>query len=163
MLQAVVTLCNGTASGFMGKFNIQLDFSSITVVHEHVDHQNNFVSCNSGKTMICFSSPYFDRFGSIVAFFQYSPIDILSVYLPPSILKFNGHGEQTWVRKEASEVCSTFKKIFWFLFVSGDITKLFMSALQQSAFPFLSFCAKPKPCMQRYQLFFIKLNRKAHL
>lgn len=77
-------------------------------------------SCNIGETMICFSSPSFDRFGSIVAFFQYSPIDILSVCLPPSILEFSGHGEQTWIRKEASEVCRTYE-IFSGIFVSLEI------------------------------------------
>lgn len=40
----------------------------------------------------------------MVAFFQYSPIDILSVHLPPSVLEFNGHVQQDWIRKEAEEV-----------------------------------------------------------
>ena len=44
------------------------------------------------------------RFGSMVAFFRYSPIDILSVHLPPAMLEFNGHVQQEWIRKEASEV-----------------------------------------------------------
>lgn len=40
----------------------------------------------------------------MVAFFRYSPIDILSVHLPPSVLEFNGHLHQEWIRKEAAEV-----------------------------------------------------------
>lgn len=47
---------------------------------------------------------YFNRFGSMVAFFRYSPIDILSVHLPPSVLRFEGHVENEWIRKEAAEV-----------------------------------------------------------
>ncbi|XP_038714940.1 putative 1-phosphatidylinositol-3-phosphate 5-kinase FAB1C isoform X2 [Tripterygium wilfordii] len=42
-------------------------------------------------------------FGSMVAFFRYSPIDILSVYLPPSVLEFNLI-QQEWTRKEAAEL-----------------------------------------------------------
>lgn len=44
------------------------------------------------------------RYGSMVAFFRYSPIDILSVHLPPAMLEFNGHVQQDWITKEASEV-----------------------------------------------------------
>lgn len=40
----------------------------------------------------------------MVAFFRYSPIDILSVHLPPSVLDFNGHTQHEWIRKEAVEV-----------------------------------------------------------
>lgn len=40
----------------------------------------------------------------MVAFFRYSPIDILSVHLPPSVLEFNGHLHQEWIRKEVAEV-----------------------------------------------------------
>lgn len=40
----------------------------------------------------------------MIAFFRYSPIDILSVHLPPSVLEFNGLVQQEWIRKEAEEV-----------------------------------------------------------
>jgi len=59
-----------------------------------------FLSCvvgNRGKV----SS---HRFGSMVAFFRYSPIDILNVHLPPSVLEFNSTIQHEWIRKEASEV-----------------------------------------------------------
>ena len=44
----------------------------------------------------------------MVAFFRYSPIDILSVHLPPSMLEFCGDVQQEWIRKEAAEVCYLF-------------------------------------------------------
>jgi 1-phosphatidylinositol-3-phosphate 5-kinase len=40
----------------------------------------------------------------MVAFFRYSPIDILSVHLPPSVLDFNGNLQHEFTRKEAVEV-----------------------------------------------------------
>lgn len=40
----------------------------------------------------------------MIAFFRYSPIDILSVHLPPSVLEFSGHVQQGWITKEAKEV-----------------------------------------------------------
>lgn len=40
----------------------------------------------------------------MVAFFRYSPVDILSVRLPPSVLEFDGHSQQDWMRKEELEV-----------------------------------------------------------
>ncbi|KAL6007612.1 hypothetical protein ACLOJK_033111 [Asimina triloba] len=45
-------------------------------------------------------------FGNMVAFFRYSPIDILSVNLPPSILEFNSQIQHELVRKEAMEISS---------------------------------------------------------
>lgn len=40
----------------------------------------------------------------MVAFFRYSPIDILSVHLPPSVLEFDARVHQEWIKKEAAEV-----------------------------------------------------------
>lgn len=40
----------------------------------------------------------------MVAFFRYSPIEILSVNLPPSMLEFNSLIQQAWLKREASEV-----------------------------------------------------------
>ncbi|KAJ4843400.1 hypothetical protein Tsubulata_013306 [Turnera subulata] len=42
--------------------------------------------------------------GRMVVFFRYSPIDILNVHLPPSVLEFNGCVQQEWIRKEAAEL-----------------------------------------------------------
>lgn len=40
----------------------------------------------------------------MVAFFRYSPINILTVFLPPSMLEFNSHPQPEWIRTEAAEV-----------------------------------------------------------
>lgn len=40
----------------------------------------------------------------MIACFRYSPIDILSVRLPPSVLEFNSQSEQAWIMKEVAEV-----------------------------------------------------------
>lgn len=55
----------------------------------------------------------------MVAIFRYSPIDILSVRLPPSILEFNSKAEQAWTRKEAAEVLheNAFPRMKSFLFL----------------------------------------------
>uniref|UniRef100_A0A7N0UCP9 1-phosphatidylinositol-3-phosphate 5-kinase n=2 Tax=Kalanchoe fedtschenkoi TaxID=63787 RepID=A0A7N0UCP9_KALFE len=42
--------------------------------------------------------------GSMVAFFRYSPIDILCVRLPPSVLEFNSQIQQEWITREAAEL-----------------------------------------------------------
>lgn len=57
----------------------------------------DIADCGNVKILI-------SRFGSMVAFFRYSPIDILSVRLPPSVLEFNGHVQPDWIRIEATEV-----------------------------------------------------------
>jgi 1-phosphatidylinositol-3-phosphate 5-kinase len=40
----------------------------------------------------------------MVAFFRYSPVDILSVNLPPSILDFNCRNPQEWLKRVAIEI-----------------------------------------------------------
>lgn len=47
----------------------------------------------------------------MVAFFRYSPIDILSVHLPPLKLEFNGL-QQEWLRKEAAVVLTHLYSLF---------------------------------------------------
>lgn len=54
-----------------------------------------------------------DRFGSSIAFFQYSPINFLSVRLPPPILEFCGPSQKSWIRKEATEVSKKLKQILF--------------------------------------------------
>ncbi|XP_075633057.1 putative 1-phosphatidylinositol-3-phosphate 5-kinase FAB1C [Castanea sativa] len=51
-------------------------------------------------------------FGSMVAFFRYSPIDILSVHLPPPVLEFNGHVQHEWTRKEAAELVHKMETLY---------------------------------------------------
>ncbi|CAA3031320.1 1-phosphatidylinositol-3-phosphate 5-kinase FAB1C [Olea europaea subsp. europaea] len=84
-----------------GKF-LELSFSNHATA-------NRVASCGHSLQRDCLR---FYGFGSIVAFFQYSPIDILSVCLPPSILEFSGHGEQTWIRKEASELLNKAEALY---------------------------------------------------
>ncbi|KAK4779853.1 hypothetical protein SAY87_015959 [Trapa incisa] len=56
-------------------------------------------------------------FGCMVAFFHYSPIDILSVCLPSMMLDFNGHAQQEWLRKEAGKLMD--KMEAFYLDISG--------------------------------------------
>ena len=46
-----------------------------------------------------------NRLGSMVAVFRYSPVDLLSVNLPSSVLDFAYPKAQDWVIKEAVDVC----------------------------------------------------------
>ena len=47
---------------------------------------------------------YCGRFGNMVAFFHYTPIDILTVHLPSSMLEFNSQSKKEWMRREIEEV-----------------------------------------------------------
>ncbi|KAL2503330.1 1-phosphatidylinositol-3-phosphate 5-kinase FAB1B [Forsythia ovata] len=49
--------------------------------------------------------------GRMVACFKYAPIDVLSVYLPPSKLEFN-YDKQEWIQKEVDEVSSRADLLF---------------------------------------------------
>ncbi|PQP96235.1 putative 1-phosphatidylinositol-3-phosphate 5-kinase FAB1C [Prunus yedoensis var. nudiflora] len=51
-------------------------------------------------------------FGSMVAFFRYLPIDILSVHLPPSVLEFHGQVQPEWIRKEATELMGKMETLY---------------------------------------------------
>ncbi|KAJ4973349.1 hypothetical protein NE237_006523 [Protea cynaroides] len=62
---------------------------------------NRVASCGHSLQRDCLR---YYGFGSMVALLCYSPIDILSVHLPPSVLQFNGHIQQRWVQKEAEEL-----------------------------------------------------------
>ncbi|KAK1308450.1 1-phosphatidylinositol-3-phosphate 5-kinase FAB1B [Acorus calamus] len=54
---------------------------------------------------------YLTRLGKMVACFRYAPIDVHSVYLPPSILDFS-YQHQDWIQKEADEVSSMAELLF---------------------------------------------------
>lgn len=77
-----------------GKF-LELSFSNHATA-------NRVATCGHSLQRDCLR---FYGFGSMVAFFRYSPIDILSVHLPPSVLEF-GHTQEEWTRKEAGELSS---------------------------------------------------------
>ncbi|CDP00755.1 unnamed protein product [Coffea canephora] len=75
-----------------GKF-LELSFSNHATA-------NRVANCGHSLQRDCLR---YYGYGSVVAFFRYSPIEILSVHLPPSILDFNASG-QDWIRREASEL-----------------------------------------------------------
>ncbi|KAH7840020.1 hypothetical protein Vadar_011497 [Vaccinium darrowii] len=84
-----------------GKF-LELSFSNHATA-------NRVASCGHSLQKDCLR---YYGFGSMVAFFRYSPIDILSVHLPPSVLEFNGHLQQKWIRKEAAELLSKMEALY---------------------------------------------------
>ncbi|CAL9102543.1 unnamed protein product [Musa textilis] len=73
-----------------GKF-LELSFSSHATA-------NRVASCGHSLPRDCLR---FYGFGSMVAFFHYSPVDILSVCLPPSVLDFAFQVPQEWLKQEA--------------------------------------------------------------
>ncbi|KAJ4961972.1 hypothetical protein NE237_021882 [Protea cynaroides] len=75
-----------------GKF-LELSFSNHATA-------NRVASCGHSLQRDCLR---YYGFESMVAFFRYAPIDVLSVQLPPSVLEFNGNVQQRWVQKEAEE------------------------------------------------------------
>ncbi|CAI9760555.1 unnamed protein product [Fraxinus pennsylvanica] len=75
-----------------GKF-LELSFSN------HAS-ANRVASCGHSLHRDCLR---FYGLGRMVACFQYAPIDVLSVYLPPSKLEFN-YDKQEWIQKEVDEV-----------------------------------------------------------
>ncbi|XVF02830.1 hypothetical protein REPUB_Repub04eG0208000 [Reevesia pubescens] len=76
-----------------GKF-LELSFSNNATA-------NRVATCGHSLKRDCLR---FYGFGNMVAFFRYSPINILLVHLPPSMLEFNGDVQQEWIRKEAAEL-----------------------------------------------------------
>ncbi|KAJ0987212.1 hypothetical protein J5N97_005568 [Dioscorea zingiberensis] len=78
-----------------GKF-LELSFSNHTTA-------NRIASCGHSLQRDCLR---FYGYGSMVAFFRYSPVDILSVHLPPSLMDFTCDGHQEWVKREENEIFS---------------------------------------------------------
>ncbi|PON78735.1 Chaperonin Cpn60/TCP-1 family [Parasponia andersonii] len=84
-----------------GKF-LELSFSNHATA-------NRIATCGHSLQKDCLR---YYGFGSMVAFFRYSPIDILSVHLPPSVLEFNGHVQPEWTRKEATELMGKMETLY---------------------------------------------------
>ncbi|XP_021864609.1 putative 1-phosphatidylinositol-3-phosphate 5-kinase FAB1C isoform X2 [Spinacia oleracea] len=84
-----------------GKF-LELSFSNHATA-------NRVASCGHSLQRDCLR---FYGFGSVVAFFHYSPIDILTVHLPPSALEFNGHSKQEWMKREVEELKSKMETFY---------------------------------------------------
>ncbi|KAI6677126.1 hypothetical protein NL676_037922 [Syzygium grande] len=83
-----------------GKF-LELSFSNHATA-------NRVATCGHSLQRDCLR---YYGFGSMVAFFRYSPIDILSVHLPPSKLEFNGL-QQEWLRKEAAVLTDKVENLY---------------------------------------------------
>ncbi|XVF43646.1 hypothetical protein PTKIN_Ptkin02bG0057200 [Pterospermum kingtungense] len=88
-----VVMSNAAWGLSFGKF-LELSFSNHATA-------NRVATCGHSLQRDCLR---FYGFGNMVAFFRYSPIDILSVHLPPSMLEFSGDVQQEWIRKEAAEL-----------------------------------------------------------
>ncbi|KAF9592335.1 hypothetical protein IFM89_014261 [Coptis chinensis] len=84
-----------------GKF-LELSFSNHATA-------NRVASCGHSLQRDCLR---FYGFGRMIAFFHYSPIDILSVCLPPSLLDFSGQFQQDWVKREAIKVSNEMEVLY---------------------------------------------------
>ncbi|KAL9246272.1 hypothetical protein vseg_019828 [Gypsophila vaccaria] len=84
-----------------GKF-LELSFSNHMTA-------NRVASCGHSLQRDCLR---FYGFGCMVAFFHYSPIDILNVQLPSSMLEFNGHTKQDWIQREVEELQSKTETLY---------------------------------------------------
>lgn len=76
-----------------GKF-LELSFSNHATA-------NRIAGCGHSLQRDCLR---YYGFGSMVAVFRYSPIDILSVHLPPAVLEFNGSAQFERMKNEAGEL-----------------------------------------------------------
>ncbi|KQJ98350.1 putative 1-phosphatidylinositol-3-phosphate 5-kinase FAB1C [Brachypodium distachyon] len=85
-----------------GKF-LELSFSNHATA-------NRFASCGHSLQRDCLR---FYGYANMVAFFRYSPVDILSVNLPPSLLCFNYRNQQDWTKTVAVEIFGKMKSLHW--------------------------------------------------
>lgn len=84
-----------------GKF-LELSFSNHAAA-------SRVASCGHSLHRDCLR---FYGFGSMIACFRYSSINVLSVHLPPSKLEFHDPHQQDWLRKEAAEVADKVEMLF---------------------------------------------------
>jgi 1-phosphatidylinositol-3-phosphate 5-kinase len=84
-----------------GKF-LELSFSNHATA-------NRVATCGHSLQKDCVR---YYGFGSMVAFFRYSPVNILSVCLPPSVLDFDGQFQQVWLLKEAAELSRKIEALY---------------------------------------------------
>ncbi|KAF8021288.1 hypothetical protein BT93_G1654 [Corymbia citriodora subsp. variegata] len=96
-----VVMSNAAWGLSFGKF-LELSFSNHATA-------NRVATCGHSLQRDCLR---YYGFGSMVAFFRYSPIDILSVHLPPSKLEFNDL-QREWLRKEAEVLTDKVEKLYW--------------------------------------------------
>ncbi|KAK4763836.1 hypothetical protein SAY87_013274 [Trapa incisa] len=124
-----------------GKF-LELSFSNHATA-------NRVATCGHSLQRDCLR---YYGFGCMVALFHYSPIDILSVCLPPLILDFNGHVQQEWLIKEAGKVMDKMEALYL------DISGVLDTIEQKSATSGKQFINMPK--LQNYILELKGLLRK---
>ncbi|XP_062228636.1 putative 1-phosphatidylinositol-3-phosphate 5-kinase FAB1C [Phragmites australis] len=104
-----------------GKF-LELSFSNHTTA-------NRIACCGHSLQRDCLR---FYGLGSMVAVFRYSPVDILSVNLPPSILDFAYPTVQDWVIKEAAGVADRKERLYWEILVKLDCIEKIVKAQSDS-------------------------------
>ncbi|XP_068661240.1 putative 1-phosphatidylinositol-3-phosphate 5-kinase FAB1C [Aristolochia californica] len=123
-----------------GKF-LELSFSNHATA-------NRVASCGHSLQRDCLR---YYGFGSMVAFFRYSPIDILSVHLPPLILEFNGQCHQEWIQTEAVEVSKNMEFMYAEVFdvLQGIEQKLVMSGFETSKASTLSHINELKDMLKK--------------
>ncbi|XP_048546330.1 putative 1-phosphatidylinositol-3-phosphate 5-kinase FAB1C [Triticum urartu] len=100
-----------------GKF-LELSFSNHTTA-------NRVACCGHSLQRDCLR---FYGFGSMVAVFRYSPVDILSVNLPPSVLDFAYPVAQDWLIEEAGDVANRKDNFYRVIFDNLDCIEKTVSA-----------------------------------
>ncbi|KAI4381477.1 hypothetical protein MLD38_007546 [Melastoma candidum] len=101
-----------------GKF-LELSFSNYAIA-------NRLATCGHSLQKDCLR---YYGFGNMVAFFRYSPIEILSVCLPPPVLLFNVH-RQDWLQNEAAELRGGMQDLYheiWDLLESMEQKCMFLA------------------------------------
>uniref|UniRef100_A0A0E0HNP1 1-phosphatidylinositol-3-phosphate 5-kinase n=1 Tax=Oryza nivara TaxID=4536 RepID=A0A0E0HNP1_ORYNI len=104
-----------------GKF-LELSFSNHTTA-------NRVASCGHSLQRDCLR---FYGYGSMVAVFRYSPVDILSVNLPPAVLDFTYPMAQDWIIKDAADVASRKEYFYKEIFDKLDSIENIVSAQNMS-------------------------------
>ncbi|KAF3781417.1 1-phosphatidylinositol-3-phosphate 5-kinase [Nymphaea thermarum] len=94
-----------------GKF-LELSFSNHATA-------NRVASCGHSLQRDCLR--YYGS-GNMIAFFRYAPIDILTVFLPPSMLECRSNVQQEWIGKETIDVSE--KMNFLYAEVSDALQKM---------------------------------------
>lgn len=83
-----------------GKF-LELSFSNHSTA-------NRVASCGHSLQRDCLR---FYGLGSMVAYFRYSPVDILSIELPPLVLDFSCDVQPDWMRREAAAILNKLENL----------------------------------------------------
>ncbi|KAL8161264.1 hypothetical protein V2J09_012753 [Rumex salicifolius] len=113
-----------------GKF-LELSFSNHATA-------NRIANCGHSLQRDCLR---FYGCGNMVAFFHYSPIDILSVQLPPSKLEFDGLTKREWLKMEAAEIKSKMDTLYM------EITGVLRDMEKKCA----SLCNGPSDCREQIE------------